>query len=314
MLTTGLLSALAERHGPVDVVVTPAAAPLVETHPAVRRVVRYDKRGRERGPGGFLRLAKALRAEGYARSYLPHRSFRSAALAWCARIPERIGFEESVGAWLYTRRVSAPREGHQAERLLALACLAPATDARVHLELTEEDRAAAYAWLATRGIGDGFVALAPGSIWATKRWPGFADLARLLPGRVVVIGGTEDAAVSDSVVTAAPDRVASAAGAVPIRVSAALIERAAVLVTNDSATLHLASAVGTPVVAIFGPTVPAFGFGPRGDRVGIVERGDLTCRPCSRHGPQRCPLGHHRCMREISAPVVRDMVLALSEP
>src|SRR5206468_8824795 len=144
--------------------------------------------------------------------------------------------------------------------------------------------------------------------------PGCADLARLLPGRVVVIGGPADGAISESVVSAAPDRVASAAGVVPIRVSAALIERAAVLVTNDSATLHLASAVGTPVVAIFGPTVPAFGFGPRSDRGGIVERGDLACRPCSHHGPRRCPLGHHRCMREISAAVARDMVSALSGP
>src|SRR5438046_3493309 len=74
VLTTGLLSALAEQHGRVDVVVTPAAAPLLETHPAVRRVLPYDKRGRERGPGGFLRLAGALRAEAYARAYLPHRS------------------------------------------------------------------------------------------------------------------------------------------------------------------------------------------------------------------------------------------------
>jgi heptosyltransferase-2 len=106
--------------------------------------------------------------------------------------------------------------------------------------------------------------------------------------------------------------VATAAGAVPIRVSAALIERAAVLVSNDSAPLHLGSAVGTPVVAIFGPTVPAFGFGPRGDRIGIIEHGGLGCRPCSTHGPRRCPLGHHRCMREIAPAEVGDLVRALT--
>ncbi len=78
------------------------------------------------------------------------------------------------------------------------------------------------------------------------------------------------------------------------------MSRAAVLVTNDSAPLHVAAAVGTPIVAIFGPTVPAFGFAPRGPRDAVVEHPDLPCRPCSAHGPRTCPLGHHRCMKEIA--------------
>jgi len=85
-----------------------------------------------------------------------------------------------------------------------------------------------------------------------------------------------------------------------------------VLVTNDSAPLHLATAVGTPVVAIFGPTVPGFGFGPRGPRDAIVEHPSLACRPCSAHGPQVCPLGHHRCMRELSVASVLAAVAAAS--
>jgi heptosyltransferase-2 len=82
-----------------------------------------------------------------------------------------------------------------------------------------------------------------------------------------------------------------------------------VLVTNDSAPLHLAQAVETPTVAIFGSTVPAFGFGPRGPRDRVVEIAGLACRPCSAHGPPTCPLGHHRCMREIAV----DRVLAAIE-
>jgi heptosyltransferase-2 len=83
-----------------------------------------------------------------------------------------------------------------------------------------------------------------------------------------------------------------------------------VLVTNDSAPLHLATAVGTPVVAVFGPTVPAFGFGPRGARDRVVEHPALACRPCSAHGPQVCPLGHHRCMQELSVESVAAAVAA----
>jgi len=313
ILTTGLIAELARRHGPVDVLVTPAAAPLVATHPGVREVIRYDKRGRDRGIGGWWRMVRHLRSRGYARVYLPHRSPRTAALAYAARIPERIGFASSWGAWTYTRAIARPEKGHDAERTLALAGPVSNATAAVRIELTEDDRAAAYAWLAARAIGDGFVAMAPGSIWGTKRWDKYPELVKLLRGRVVVIGGSDDRELAERVVDAAPDRVASAAGEASLRMAAALLERAAVLVTNDSAPLHLASAVGTPTIAIFGPTVPAFGFGPRAPGSAIVERTDLACRPCSDHGPERCPLGHHRCMSEIPATAVRDAILRLIE-
>ena len=313
VLTTPLLAVLAARHGPVDVLVRPSAASLIETLPSIRDVITYDKRGPERGWGAWHRLARRLARRQYARSYLPHRSVRSAALAWWAKIPERIGFADAAAPWLYTRQVRRQTHLHESERLLALAGSRPLAPPAIQVGVTEDDRAAAYAWLAARGIGDGFVAMAPGSVWATKRWIGFADLARLLPGRIVVIGGADDAQSVHEIVDAAPDRVASAAGEVSLRVSAAIIERASVLVTNDSAPLHLASAVGAPTVAIFGPTVPAFGFGPTAPRSAIVERTDLSCRPCSDHGPAKCPLGHHRCMREIPATAVRDAILQLTE-
>ena len=97
-------------------------------------------------------------------------------------------------------------------------------------------------------------------------------------------------------------------GETPLRLSAAILLRAHLLVTNDSAPLHLAGAVGTPVVAIFGPTVPAFGFGPLGPDDVIVEEPGLECRPCSPHGPMTCPLGHHRCMLDISVDTVESAV------
>ena len=310
VLTSGLLEVLAEQYGPVDILVTPAAVSLVDSLGSVRSVIAYDKHGRDRGLRAGRRLAQHLAERKYARAFLPHRSFRSAALVWAARIPERIGFAGAAGQWLYTRRVERRTNLHEADRLLALAN-EPGGRAHIHLGVTEDDRAEAYAWLAARGIGDGFVAMAPGSIWGTKRWGGFADLIRLVPGHVVVIGGADDRAAAAPLVDASPDRVFDASGTVPLRVSAALLERARILITNDSAPLHLASATDTPTVAIFGPTVPAFGFGPRASRAAIVERTDLKCRPCSSHGPARCPLGHHRCMGEIPATAVKDTIQAL---
>jgi heptosyltransferase-2 len=93
-----------------------------------------------------------------------------------------------------------------------------------------------------------------------------------------------------------------------------LIARAALLVTNDSAPLHLATAMGTPIVALFGPTVPEFGFGPL--RAGDVSLGmeGLQCRPCSSHGPLQCPLGHHRCMRDLTVEAVIAAIEELGAP
>jgi heptosyltransferase-2 len=312
VLSTPLLTALAERLGPVDVVVTPGAAGLLEGHPAVRDVIPYDKRGRDAGPAGMWRLAAGLRARRYARAYLPHRSWRSAALALLARVPERTGFADGPAAITYTTRVTRIPTGHEVERLLALAGRRTRPAPPVSLALRTGDRAAADRWLEERGIQPGFIAIAPGSIWGTKRWPYYPALAAALEGPVVVLGASEDAELAAEVVAAAPGRAWSAAGALSLRGSAALIERARVLVTNDSAPLHLATAVSKPVVAVYGPTVPEQGFGPRGSRSLALGHAGLACRPCSAPGPQVCPLGHHRCMRELPVETVAEATVMVA--
>ncbi|HEU5042141.1 MAG TPA: glycosyltransferase family 9 protein, partial [Gemmatimonadales bacterium] len=146
--------------------------------------------------------------------------------------------------------------------------------------------------------------------WGTKRWPGYPALAAALAEPIVVVGGAADAALAAEVAAAAPERVHVAAGQLGLRQSAALLARAGILITNDSAPLHLATAVGTRVVALFGPTVPAQGFGPRGADDVVLGVQGLSCRPCSGHGPQVCPLVHHRCMRELSVETVLGAVAA----
>ena len=313
VLTTPLLSVLSARHGPVDVVVTPGAAPLLEGHPAVSEIIRYDKKGGDAGLGGVRRIGAGLRARGYARAYLPHRSWRSAALALLARVPERTGFADSPAAITYTTRVPRARSGHEVERLLALAGGRAGAVPPVSLALGPEDEAAAERWLAEHGVPAEFTARAPGSIWGTKRWPYYPELVASVEGPVVVIGGPEDAELGRALVAAAPGRAWSAAGQMSLRGSAALIRRARALVTNDSAPLHLASAVGTPVVALYGPTAPELGFGPRGSRSLALGHAGLRCRPCSAHGPQVCPLGHHRCMRELPAETVAEALARVAE-
>ena len=317
VLTTPLLAQLA-RRGDVDVVTTPASAALLANHPAVRSIVVYDKRGDDRGLGGFLSLAMRLREAKYDVAYLAQGSLRSAALALLAGIPSRIGFDTSAGRWFYTKRVTYREDLHHAARLLRLARPngRPSTgdELRPSLHPGDAERDAVDALLARHGAakGEPIIALAPGSVWATKRWPYYAELAALLARdfRPMVIGGADDAELARAIVAAVP-RAIDATGQLPLLASAELIGRAAAIVTNDSAPLHLASAMGTPTVAIFGPTVPAFGFGPLAPHAIVLEHGELPCRPCDRHGPQRCPLGHHLCMRELDAPMVAARVRSL---
>lgn len=314
VLTTPLLTYLASR-GSVDVVCTPAAAGLLANHPAVREVIVYDKRGRDRGLRGMARLATRLRRERYSAALLAQGSVRSGAIALLARIPVRVGFASSAGRRFYTVRVPSVEGEHHAARLLSLgtAVTGGAADPlRPSLHPGDAERGAVDALLARHAwSGEELIAVAPGSVWATKRWPSYPALARRLSalGRIVVIGSGADTPLAAAIAEEAPPgRVIDATGGLSLLASAELIGRCRVLVTNDSAPQHLASAMGTPTVAIFGPTVPEFGFGPLAARSAVAGVTGLACRPCSRHGPQVCPLGHWRCMREITPELVADLV------
>ena len=329
VLTTPLIAELA-RRGPVHVVATPAGAPLLARNPDVAGVTIYDKRGRARGVGGLATVAGEISAArsraandgaGEAIAYLAQGSVRSAALARLAGFRTRVGFTTSAGRWLYTRRVPYRDDRHHAERLWSLAAetreLSPTSEQlRPRLFPGGAEREAVDRLLASAGDGASrLIALAPGSVWATKRWPFYPALARSLSAvaHVVVIGGKDDAPLASEIVAAVGDRAIDATGRLSLLGSAELIRRCALLVTNDSSPQHLASAVGTPTVTVFGPTVPEFGFGPlaQGSRTAGVR--GLDCRPCDRHGPQQCPLGHWRCMRDLGVETVAEMVAQVQQ-
>lgn len=240
-------------------------------------------------------------------AYLAQGSLRSAALALAAGHRQRVGFDTSPGRLLYTRRVRFRRERHHAERMLRLALgdtaeIAPAA-LRPHVYPAASDRDAVDQLLAPiPNDARPLVALAPGSVWATKRWPYYAELAKALRprARAVIIGSTDDIPLAREIGQATGGDAIDACGHLTLLGSAELIGRCKVLVTNDSAPLHLASAMNTATVAIFGPTVPAFGFGPLAEAAAIAEHPTLECRPCHPHGPMVCPLGHWRCMRDLA--------------
>lgn len=343
VLTTPLIAELAAR-GAVDVVVTPAAAALLANNPDIRTLFVYDKRGRDSGVAGFLGMARQLRSHDAWRgesgerrperrtAYLAQGSVRSAALARVAGFRELVGFETSPARALYTVRAPYASNAHHAERLWRLALVgsgatgaagAPAGTSAVPAEMPpprlypgQAERDAVDALLGRATDRTPLVALAPGSVWATKRWPYYPELAGRISGRcrLAIVGSAADSDAARLIVeSAGAQGVVDATGKLSLLASAELIGRSDLLVTNDSSPQHLASAMATPTITIFGPTVPEFGFGPLAPHSITLGHPSLPCRPCHHHGPPRCPLGHWKCMRELGVEEVEIAVSRLLE-
>jgi heptosyltransferase-2 len=148
-----------------------------------------------------------------------------------------------------------------------------------------------------------YITIAPASVWFTKQWPAekWIGLIKALPAkyRVLLIGAPGDIALCQRIAREA-GRGEVLAGKLALLGTAALMEGAAMNYVNDSAPLHIASAMNAPVTAVFCSTVPAFGFGPLNANGRIVERGQpLYCRPCGLHGFKACPEGHFKCAWEV---------------
>ncbi len=158
--------------------------------------------------------------------------------------------------------------------------------------------------------GKTLVAFAPGSRWVTKMWPP-EYFERLISsvGRqglgTIVIGGPEDVDLNRKIGQKCSPPPFDLTGTLTILESAAVLHECRVLITNDSAPLHLAEAVGTPVIALFGPTVREFGYYPQMSQSHALEV-QLPCRPCSRNGARPCPLGTKECLTSISPERVLD--------
>jgi len=311
VLATALVESIKQKWptATIDFVTNPAAANILEQNPGVQRVISFYKRGKHRGLLRLWRFAKKLRAERYDIALVPHRSLRSALLVRWARIPHRVGFDRSAGRWLFTDKI-VYRQAHEVERNLDL--LKPfgggtALPPKIYWSPEDDKKVDAVLAERTRQLSP-IIALAPGSVWHTKRWPQehFEELANLildtLNGMVVLIGGKEDAELCRKISVAVGGRCYNIAGELTLRQTAAFLTHCAILVSNDSAPTHLAVAARCRVITIFGSTVPAFGFAPydpSGNRHAVMET-KLSCRPCTDHGRRSCPLGTLECLESIT--------------
>jgi heptosyltransferase-2 len=314
LLTTPLVRAIRARHPDawITYLTKSAFVGLLEHNPRINQVIGHD-------PATPLRsLASRLNAERFTHRLDLHGNLRTRGLRvlvpgrWHGYPKHRVARAVLIHAKrnLYRDRRPVAERYFDAARDLEVSPDGQPLEFFFRREALDQ----ASRFLAERGLGRdrAVVAVCPGAQHATKRWPlrSWQELVTRLTTQgydVVVLGGPGERVLGEEVAAAGAERAASVAGLVEVGVSAAFLKLSRRAVSGDTGLLHLATAVGTPVVGLYGPTVEAFGFFPYRARATVLER-DLPCRPCSAFGGPACPLGHHRCLTGIDPETVFDAV------
>ena len=297
---------------PVDMLATTLCAPLADYMPGLRRAVVADLPRSRLALTAQMALAKRLKSEAYGSALIMPRTWKSALAPFFAGIPERTGFAgEARFLLLNDVRFGERALPRMVDRCAALALPAgialPAEWPLPELKVPREEIAAWRKKHGLDGVGRPVVALAPGAVGPAKRWPAesYATLAERLLAEgyaVWVLGGPGERELAAQIVRGGEARDLTGHD---LRDAILALAAANAAVSNDSGLLHVAAALGTPAIGIFGPTSP-WHWAPLNPLAGTVQTAEeLPCQPC--HKPV-CRLIHHRCMRDIAP----DQVLAVT--
>jgi lipopolysaccharide heptosyltransferase II len=288
---------------PVDLLTTSLCAPLVDYMPGVRAGIVWDLPRSRLAVAKQWALAALLRSRGYGTTLVLPRTWKSAIAPALAGIPERIGFIGEARFGL----VNKLRWGEKAlprfidkNAALALPDGAPLPSEWPVPQLKVPADEAAH-WRQANGLGTAkAVALAPGSVGVSKRWTYYGEAARLLAQQgldVWVVGGPGEKAMAQEIVATGGPKVRDLTGA-DLRNGILAMAAASVAISNDSGLMHVAAALGTPTMGIFGPTSPYLWAPLNGLAATVLTTTQLACQPCQR---TVCTMNDHRCMRDISA-------------
>jgi len=301
-------------HAQIYILAKPWVAPVFENSPDIDRILIYESAGKHKGVSGILRLAKNLRAYDFDMAFLIQNAFEAALISFFAGIPIRIGYNTDGRTFLLTHAVTMSREikkRHQIAYYLGIleGIGLHRFGTEMHLKISVPDRKQAGEILSTYGIRaeQGIIGINPGAAYGSaKRWPKdrYAQLcARLRQFRkdmpILVFGGPGEEKLGQEICHMAGEGCVSIAGLTSLREAMSLMERCRLFITNDSGLMHVAAALHVPQIAIFGPTdhsttSPA-------DSASRMVRVPTLCSPCLK---QECPLGHHQCMKAVSADMV----------
>ncbi len=286
---------------------------MIQGLPTIEKTWVWDKKGGK--TRNLFKLIRELRKLDFDMVFNLHRHFNSGLVATLMKSPVKVGFKQNPLSFFYTRKINHqipdPRGWHEVQRNLELIPDYQIVDNsktyKPELPLQEKNFQKVGPYLR----GDYFV-IAPASVWFTKAWSEekFKELTQELVkrGNVYFIGAPGDKDLCDRIRMNHPHTL-NLCGDLNLLDSAALMKSSKRVFVNDSAPLHLASAVNAKTTAIFCSTVPQFGYTPLADDSEVVDVGNsLSCRPCGLHGHKNCPLGHFKCSTAIEIQRVLETI------
>jgi heptosyltransferase-2 len=297
----------------ISLLAKPWVAPVFAHSSYVDEIIVYDSAGRHRGALGPVRLAGDLRRQGFDAAVLLQNAIEAALIAFLARIPVRIGFDTDARRMLLTHPVRCTRaikSIHQTGyylKMLEGAGMATWGQS-LELHLGAADRRQASRILASHEITAGrpliglnpSATFGPAKQWFPERYAALGErLHRRHDAAIVIFGGPADRELGQSIAAMMACPAIDLSGRTRLGEAMALIDRCSAFVTNDSGLMHVAAALGTPLVAIFGST-NATTTSPYSPTSRIV-RVPIECSPCMQ---PVCPLGHMNCMREVTVEMV----------
>ena len=302
----------------ITLLALPWVADVFAACPHIDHIFIYDKNGRHQGLKGKLRLAADLRKQGFDLTILLQNAFEAALITTLARIPIRAGYTTDGRGFLLSHGVrkhpdiGKKHQVHYYQEMLQQLGMQPGPDTlELFLEPGAVQEADQLLQQAMQGRAVPIIGLNPGAAYGpAKRWPAAkygelaAKLAAATDSLILVFGTEADQEAAAEISTVAGNQVLDLTGKTSLALALACINRCNVFVTNDSGLMHVAAALNTPLVAIFGST-DHIATGPYSDQATII-RNPLDCSPCMK---THCPKEHFQCMEQISVEEVAEAVL-----
>ena len=282
----------------IDVLVRKGNESLLDNHPFIHQTLVWDKKGKKLK--NLFSLSKQIRQNKYDYVINLHRFGSSGFLTWRSGAKHKIGFDKNPFSMFFTQKFphqigNGKHEVERNQQLIEKLTDQQASKPKLYPTTTQYNK--------VKSITNNkkYIVVAPASVWFTKQAPKskIIELINLQPKDLTIylIGAPSDKNYCQSIIDESQSSQAiNLAGQLSLLESAVLIEQAQMSYVNDSAPLHLASAMNAPVKAFFCSTVPEFGFGPLSDNAEILQINEpLDCRPCGLHGFKECPKGHFKC-------------------
>ena len=314
VLTLPMLEVLAKNNPDaiIDIVTIPKTSEIFQASPFVNEVIVYDKRNTHKGFKALLSFARMLGNKGYSYIVAPHRSLRTSLLVLFTGIKESVGFNNSSFSIVYKHLVDYPYELHEVARNISLVSTNGAEKYSSYLPMmlfSDESKKKIDFFISSIAKDKKIIAIAPGSVWKTKRYPveHFLSLVRTLISKnylILLIGSEVEFKLNEEIQKSADNNCVNIAGRHSILETIYLLTKCNLLITNDSAPTHFGMAADIPVLTIYCSTVPDFGFFPYTGKSGTISLNDLPCKPCGIHGYDVCPLSHFNCGQKLLPEVV----------